>query len=218
MGEITLPQRIALLLELLHRGCHIDGVPHHDRVGDQIEAAGLMGPVLRLVAGKPAFHVVVNRKTALGGATHRATGEGQPRPGPGEQDQPLDLDDRRESPPAPTPQRAPPYSQRPPAHSRRWSGPPPSPKPPGRCRGAVGLPGASGVVRLLQRTVRPVIGQALAVRKAVRGTPEGVLPFGFVGRESNRRRRRPLFFSLVVSYFLGQRTLTPPRRHNARDA
>ena len=43
MGEITLLQRIALLLELLHRCCHIDGVPHHDRVGDQIEAAALIG-------------------------------------------------------------------------------------------------------------------------------------------------------------------------------
>ena len=46
MGEITLLHGIALLLELLHHGRHIDGVPRNDRVGDQIEAAGLMGQFL----------------------------------------------------------------------------------------------------------------------------------------------------------------------------
>jgi hypothetical protein len=46
MGEITLLHRIALLLELLHRCRHIDGVLYDDRIGDQIEAAGLMGQFL----------------------------------------------------------------------------------------------------------------------------------------------------------------------------
>lgn len=43
MGEITLLHGIALLPELLHDGCHIDGVPHDHRIGDQVEATGLMG-------------------------------------------------------------------------------------------------------------------------------------------------------------------------------
>jgi len=46
MGGITLLHGIALRLELLHHCRHIDGVPHHDRVGDQIEAAGLIGQFL----------------------------------------------------------------------------------------------------------------------------------------------------------------------------
>jgi hypothetical protein len=46
MGEITFLHGIALLFELLHHGRHINSVPHDDRVGDQLEAAGLMGQFL----------------------------------------------------------------------------------------------------------------------------------------------------------------------------
>src|SRR5262245_32022154 len=55
MGEITFLCGIALLLELLYLGRHIDGVPHHDYVGDQIEAAGLMGQFLAPSAAQLTF-------------------------------------------------------------------------------------------------------------------------------------------------------------------
>jgi hypothetical protein len=46
MGKISLDDGIAFPFELLHGCGPIDGLSHHARVGDQIEAAGLMGECL----------------------------------------------------------------------------------------------------------------------------------------------------------------------------
>ena len=46
MREIAVLHGIPLLLQLLHDGSHVHGIPHDDGVGHQIEATGLMRQVL----------------------------------------------------------------------------------------------------------------------------------------------------------------------------
>ena len=46
----VLLHRIAFLFELLHHRSHIDGIPDDDRIGDEIEATGLMCEFLTVLS------------------------------------------------------------------------------------------------------------------------------------------------------------------------
>ena len=50
MREIAVLDRITFLFKLLDGGGHVNGVPQNHRVGDQVQAAGLMGEGFFLLA------------------------------------------------------------------------------------------------------------------------------------------------------------------------
>jgi hypothetical protein len=55
MGEIAILHGISFPLELLHDGCHVDGIPDDDSIGDDVETQRLMGQGLAPAVAELAF-------------------------------------------------------------------------------------------------------------------------------------------------------------------